>query len=749
MGKYGVLETTTIRDFTGGLNVVTNDLNMSTNYSKVETNMFNNINGTKSKRYGTRLWTTINSDIVVEYDVQNSQIASIDNLQLTTTQPSVKIPVGNKVKVSNNASGTSSKDFEVAISSKDSLTLEINESFSANQTVYLTYSIKKYQKGEIVTTEYKNIPVTVTNSSMKYYIGFDVDNFPKLSNTFVGSLVNFDGYDYRIKRVSNNFRYIEAGNPFDRDKHKLIIHFNNTIGTRVINSTYFSNYLISVTEKGEVIAFNGEGYGTIIFNDAIASTVNKEVTAGWSKDKYTSVCFTVFNGILTIWNGIDKPLFVDFYKDVVCNFLIDEGTMSNAFIPRAKYALAFNHYLVVANIVDDDGNVYRDRVSISSRDTIGTFYSGDTDDVGNDAVYEDLGKIISSNNQEIKGLSRYRNEIVIGFPEVSVFGTLGKYEEITVTTSGGDTTKQIHTPAFDDVVDNHGCISHRTYMPMQSELVCLDFSGLPDFRRGNLSSTVIPSRISQLIAPELYKQYIGLTESAIEDRVFAVNNPKDNQYLLFIPNNSDAQLTTETVCYAYTLRNGSQSSARDGAWSKFTGWNFEWGCTSALNTVFLGHNERIYVLGNIDDPIYADYEGDPEYPIEFDGDVIGKAIDFDWEFPWAEFGDRTGTKYSRYLALSTNGIANFTVDFYTDYIYTDVTTGDRDPQLTMDFVAGDSAGWGNGLQYYGAGRRTNTEKLFAWTAPFKIGKFRLYGSSKHKLNINNITLYFQRGNIRR
>ena len=75
----------------------------------------------------------------------------------------------------------------------------------------------------------------------------------------------------------------------------------------------------------------------------------------------------------------------------------------------------------------------------------------------------------------------------------------------------------------------------------------------------------------------------------------------------------------------------------------------------------------------------------------------------------------------------------------------------------MDFVAGDSYGYGNGntndrnlgRQLYGGGRRTNTEFLFAWTTKFKIGKFRIYGSSKYKLNINSLTLYYQKGNIRR
>ena len=76
-------------------------------------------------------------------------------------------------------------------------------------------------------------------------------------------------------------------------------------------------------------------------------------------------------------------------------------------------------------------------------------------------------------------------------------------------------------------------------------------------------------------------------------------------------------------------------------------------------------------------------------------------------------------------------------------------------------VGGDSYGYGDGknvnetdqmisgLQLYGTGRRTNSEMLFAYPAKFKIAKLNINGSSKYKLNINSITVYYQRGNIRR
>ena len=74
MAQAGQLSTTTIREFSGGLNVVTDDLNMDTRYSKIETNVFNKINGTKAKRYGTKYLTNVKSYPQVEEtfdEVQN------------------------------------------------------------------------------------------------------------------------------------------------------------------------------------------------------------------------------------------------------------------------------------------------------------------------------------------------------------------------------------------------------------------------------------------------------------------------------------------------------------------------------------------------------------------------------------------------------------------------------------------------------------------------------------------------------
>jgi hypothetical protein len=741
MAGFGSLLTTTIREFDGGLNVVNDDLNMDTKYSKVETNVYNNIDGTKSKRYGTKYFTDVKKYEIVEEIYDNCEVVTTKMLKIK--QPEKKyIPVSNFM-VSIVSPEALVGDYLVEFANQEYFEIKIDSTFTGTSVSEITYTYR---------SETENIAKNCTVST-KSLLKFVYDGYNRLiiGNTLTISDNEALNGEYIVQSLDNEAYYIDVSdkNVTKTQQNVHITHDNRNIkGNRIINGEYFIDKLILVSDLGEIVAIDGVGDAITIWNDTIAKTVNKEGAEGWHKT--TSVCFTVFNGVLTVWNGTDKPLAIDFDKFIPCNYLLDEGTGSNANVPIAKYALAFNHYLVAGNIFDElEGKQFPDRLSISSRDTIGTFYSGDFTDIDNDAVVIDLGKIISSNKQSIKGLSRYRNNIAVGFDDVTVFGVLGTYEDAKKEVQGEEVAYKIHVPNFEDVVDSHGCISNRTYMPIQSELVCLDYTGLPMFRRGNFNSMVIPTRISKQIAPELYKQFIGLKENAIEDRIFTVYNPKDNQYLLFIPNNSEYDETTETICYAYTLRNGSNSSARDGAWSKFLGWNFQYGITSALGEVFLGNGTKIYTLGNIDNPYYADFIDDPEYPAQDEEDTSGKAIDFDWEFPWADFGDRAAIKKSRYLALSTTGDSQFYVDMFLDYIYNNIDTGMKDPQLTMDFVGGDSPGWGGGSQLYGAGRRTNTEFLFAWTATFKIAKIRLYGSSKKKININSITLYYQKGNIRR
>lgn len=835
MANFESLKTTTLRDFSGGLDVVHDDLNMDKKYSKIERNIFLNIDGTKAKRYGTHYefdlkkfpdieetYTSVKGEQITTLELDQDSMHTmtkdktvkilspaelvgtytIKNLYESTT--TIEIDIGKEVPAASyqvvkydfgdsdqefySYCVTESKGYRVGITGSTILQL----TYKKNPKILIGYKINITEPTELkgnytvssandksfvikiptVSITSKYIVYTYTRSDgelfekrsthknpiTKNYLKFPYKNHTKLYAGNKLKITNLPTYteEFIVNLVDDIYFSIETKEYTSNLSNVKIKHNNQNIkGTRIIDCTYYVDKIIAVSDLGEVVMIGGTGFAdkpwqsTVIFNDTIAKKVNLESDIqGWHTTD--SVSFAVFNGILTLWNGRDKPLAVDLTQNIPCNFLLDPATGSNANVPIAKYALAFNHYLVCANIYDElEQKQYTDRISISARDSIGTFYSGDSNDVDNDGVYIDLGNTISVNKQVIKGLSRYRDKIAVGFDEVTVFGTLGSYTETTQTVNDKEITIKVHNPNFEDVISNHGCISGRTYANLKSELVCLDYSGIPLFRRSNVYSSIIPTRISELIAPDLYQSFTGLTEDAIENRIFSIVNPKNNQYLLFIPNSDTYNTTTEYKCYAYTMDNNNSVS---GGWSLFTGWNFQCGLTTALNEVLLCDTTKFYSLGNIERPYYADFIDDPNYPPQDEEDVSGKEIEFEWEFPWADFGNRASVKNTRYLSLSTTGLAKFNVDLYVDYFYykiiDDDTILEKSPHLSMNFIGGDSNGYGNGQQPYGGGRRTNTELLFAYPCRFKICKFNINGSSKYKLNINSITIYYQEGNIR-
>jgi hypothetical protein len=85
-----VMSTTTVRDFSGGLNVVDDDHNLTSKFAVASKNIFRAIDGTLKLRYGTRYFATITgvltgNIIAMEYFIQRiivvtdtGQIASID-----------------------------------------------------------------------------------------------------------------------------------------------------------------------------------------------------------------------------------------------------------------------------------------------------------------------------------------------------------------------------------------------------------------------------------------------------------------------------------------------------------------------------------------------------------------------------------------------------------------------------------------------------------------------------------------------
>jgi hypothetical protein len=100
-------------------------------------------------------------------------------------------------------------------------------------------------------------------------------------------------------------------------------------------------------------------------------------------------------------------------------------------------------------------------------------------------------------------------------------------------------------------------------------------------------------------------------------------------------------------------------------------------------------------------------------------------------------------KQMRYLALDTQGDAQFTLEAYVDNYDRNTAAGYNTPMLSIDFVGGEYAGVDNGLRLAGE------ERLYAWTTKLKLLKLRFFGSTKRKLKFVSVSLAYVRGGIRR
>ena len=127
---------------------------------------------------------------------------------------------------------------------------------------------------------------------------------------------------------------------------------------------YYINVLVVVFANGNVATVGGDGIPVLRWSTSIAAA-KPGAPLGWTSGlSFTS--FAQFNGRLIICNGVDKPLIMESTLDV--NYLADAGTSSNVNVPRAKYVVTHNNYLVMAVTPTNATTLY-----VSSKGTSGTF----------------------------------------------------------------------------------------------------------------------------------------------------------------------------------------------------------------------------------------------------------------------------------------------------------------------------------------------------------------------------------------
>lgn len=524
---------------------------------------------------------------------------------------------------------------------------------------------------------------------------------------------------------------------------------------KIINIFYFAGRIIAVGLNGKIAFISSTGDVTVAWDDSWAKNLPGN-PKGWSTTPFCSSA--VFNGELIICNGVNKP--VKITPGLAVSYLVDLATGSNVNTPVARFVKTHDRYLVMAGDFSAEDKLY-----ISASDTAGTWLG---DPAPNDAVNVDLGSRVPSGSQAVKGLGRFRDKLVVTFDEAIVTAELGKYV-------GSD-----HVPDFDDAIEEIGSISHRAIQTIGENMISADRVGVGSVRRALFTTTVKPERQSELVDPEIQKDMARLTTTAaLEDDTFSVYDSKAYMFMLFLPNADGADLATETRGFIYHYN----EKLKIDSWSEFTHWKWRAACRSALKRVFFADNTQVYIYGNKDDPIHADFVGAQEtfsddtvfndgygfYPVA-DANDSGVPIPWVWELPWADNGARFNVKTTRYLGIDTVGDARFKVRMFTDNIYndrddpgevfldttlfTDGTGFDVEklsPNLEMEMVGGESPGFGadDFGEYFGGGRPTGDERLYAWTSKHKLYKMQFLGETMGPLSFVSFTLGYMQGSIRR
>jgi hypothetical protein len=759
------LKSTVVRDFSGGLNGVDDDLNLSASYQTVLDNVHRGVDNTLSVRWGTELFVDLRRGSVFTGIVVFTINWTVGQRSLVCTYTNHGLLNGDHITFTagwGNMLGLNSAEI-----------------------IGTTYGIRKVDANVF--------QVTMRNAA-----------------TVTGS-------DAAGKNIIKDTHYL-AGD--------------------IIEVTYYNDHLVVFDDVGEVVKINAAMTVTRIWDDSKAfalpgGTLGATPGPGWTSPiDYVSTA--IFKGQLIAVNGVDKPLLIDFSKTPNCTYLSDEGDSFNILhVPVCRYVCAIDKWLVMAG-----DPLYPWKVHISNTNSSGTWESAPAP---NDACSIELNNTNSS-SLYIRGINKFRNFLAVAFDDTVAMVELGIFDGT------------VHRPETTDSVARHGAIAHKSMVFLGFDLIMADPVGIPSFAKSQFDNSIIPSRMSEFIAPMIQKNISRLTAKTLERDIFSVYSTHDNRYILFAPNHDDVptrlpndpiyylaeligttravlhapihgmeegdqfrltsltrnivdlpatcivktvvtenvitfdvlntiveaknwggddvdiiRIRTETTAYALTYN----KSLKIKAWSRYRGWNFSCGTTSLYGRVFLAKYGKVWRMGNRFDPIYADFKGEFDkiwayntpytvgqrvkdndtnevficlidhtstqniassfaedretYPYNWDT-YEGKPINFAIEFPWADFDKRDLTKITKTLNVDAKGRGRFTVQMFLDYFYKHKITGERTPHLSMDMVGGDEGGYGVYEQTYGTGRLAIRQRPWPFEARGKLFKLRLQGA---------------------
>lgn len=572
--------------------------------------------------------------------------------------------------------------------------------------------------------------------------------------------------------TARNFRRTPGGTQKIRYGSRWFADLSDVGAGRIIDMEYFAEALICVLSTGNVVAVDGSGTKTVIWNSTIAAAL-PGAPSGWSGG-LDLVDFVPYKNTLIIHNGIDKPIVIS--RLLVVTYLQDLATGSNVNVPIGKYGCVVSNYHCVGGIPATPTTIF-----ISSVGTAGTFVG---DPIPNDSISVDVGAFAPQGALDIRGIAGFRSNLLVFFQDQTVIVRLGQYNAAGV-----------HTPFFPDTMPTFGLLGHRCTGPVENDLLFAGLAGMASARRNllSVSGTLESTTLSEKIEPP-YRETIGLVSD--DDQL-------KNCWMLYAALSHDMMLFTPTGrVFVYSFN----AKLRYSAWSEYDGINVQCGCKSFLGRVFYADALRIFLHGNAvftGEQFYADRTDDRDgvwtnntfYAPGFKArdtltdqtytctvghtsnavgtfandrathqprwtQYFGQDISFDLELPWLDSKDPMRIKFLRFINMATKGDSLFTVEAYVDNLYkaSDGTVL-HSPALSMEFVGNEAAGFGYAPGHfssathaegsYGGGRRSGDPRLYKYPVKFKTLKIILTGTKGGNLEIVNMSFLYSRGKYKR
>jgi hypothetical protein len=308
-----------------------------------------------------------------------------------------------------------------------------------------------------------------------------------------------------------------------------VVQDDHMCGGDILHIHYFSRKIVVYTNIGEVFTVDASGTSTRVWDYSKAEALTSGLLPTRECDLIST---TTWKSKILSCNGYDKdkPLSID--ENFDAEYLVDAATSSNAAVPKADHIFSLQGYVTVART--EYGPTM---IEFSASKTDGTFTREAAPD---DAVEVDLGGLTSTVDPVILGVNKLRDKLFVSFYDQSMLGVLG-------ITSGST-----HDPDFSDTIAEHGTVASRTMVALGNDILMADYAGVVSVGLSAQSGTYVPTRISSFIGPAISKHLAALSEETLLKKCFAIFNPNDRHYMLFVPKCDEVAQTLETDPFYFT-----------------------------------------------------------------------------------------------------------------------------------------------------------------------------------------------------